>query len=136
MLFLFLYVVVTTCFGLCYNVAHERPTCHPRCAVVGTCQPNGRCLCWWGMTGPNSVYVEGGELHNRIIADYCGEPCHFTPYFKNPLCTEMDRVLDGLSGHYRGSVDEIFNSGTNKMSILGPFVLCLLVVIGNFFIGN
>jgi len=46
--------------------------CHPRCGylfwhVAGQCQPDGRCLCWWGWTGPNARYVDGGPLHNRIL---------------------------------------------------------------------
>ena len=64
--------------------------CHPRCAYLywheaGRCQPNGRCLCKWGWTGPNPTYINGGELHNYILADYCSEPCHFTHDYRNPI---------------------------------------------------
>ncbi|XP_046840335.1 tenascin-like isoform X2 [Xenia sp. Carnegie-2017] len=65
--------------------------CDPKCGNQpyfgrGVCLSNGRCLCWWGWTGPNACYVESGEYRNRIIANYCARPCHFTPYVRNPKC--------------------------------------------------
>ena len=42
------------------------------------CQTNGRCLCWWGWTGDNAVYIDGGAHNNRILANFCTRPCHYT----------------------------------------------------------
>lgn len=35
----------------------------------GICLSDGRCLCWWGWTGPNACYVEDGTYRNRIIVN-------------------------------------------------------------------
>jgi hypothetical protein len=36
---------------------------------TGACQRDGRCLCEYGWTGPNAVYVM--DSANRIVADHC-----------------------------------------------------------------
>ncbi|XP_032234699.1 protein draper isoform X2 [Nematostella vectensis] len=63
--------------------------CHPKCGQAvyrGKCLSNGRCLCWWGWTGPNSCYVNGGVYNNRILADFCGKACHYTHDYRNARC--------------------------------------------------
>ena len=57
--------------------------CNLKCGTgkyhaAGKCQNNGDCLCWWGWTGNNARYINGGKLNNRILADFCTRPCHFT----------------------------------------------------------
>ena len=54
--------------------------------ATGICQVNGRCLCWWGWTGPNAAYIDKGEFENRILADYCRIPCHYTHDRRNQQC--------------------------------------------------
>ena len=54
--------------------------CNPLCGGIGfhnigVCQTDGRCLCWWGWTGPNSNYINQGVNRNRILADHCTEQC-------------------------------------------------------------
>ena len=66
-------------------------TCHPLCGAsifhaAGACQQNGRCLCWWGWTGENAVFIKDGQNKNRIMADYCTIPCTNTNNFPNPAC--------------------------------------------------
>ena len=87
--------------ALCRSEVHG---CHIICVWMkwtgaGVCD-NGRCLCWYGWTGPNGVYIVGGELHNRIYADYCTVPCHYTRDFENPWC-----VYSGDTSGGRGAVD-------------------------------
>ena len=70
---------------------NRNSVCNPLCGsgvfhAAGICQDNGRCLCWWGWTGPNGIYINGGPLNNRILADYCMSPCHFMHDCRNPLC--------------------------------------------------
>ena len=41
--------------------------CDPKCgtgvyAHAGTCQENGRCLCFWGWTGPNAKYTTDNKI--------------------------------------------------------------------------
>lgn len=50
----------------------------------GECLRNGRCLCWWGWTGPHSCFVDGGNYNNRIIVGYCSY-CYLTPHIYS-LC--------------------------------------------------
>ena len=46
----------------------EAASCDPRCTSgQGACQSDGRCLCWWGWTGPNAVYLVSGSFKNRIL---------------------------------------------------------------------
>ena len=91
------FIALTFTFLLHYGNT-QTTTCHPNChPSAGVCQNDGRCLCWWGMTGPNGAYIDGGEMHNRIVADYCGTPCHFTADVRNPRCTDIERVLDALT---------------------------------------
>ncbi|KAL9951117.1 hypothetical protein ACROYT_G043721 [Oculina patagonica] len=66
--------------------------CDPLCGTgtyhsAGQCLSNGRCLCWWGWTGPNACYVDGGTYNNRIIADRCDRACHYTHDYRNYNCT-------------------------------------------------
>ncbi|XP_066916199.1 tenascin-like [Clytia hemisphaerica] len=51
-------------------------TCDARCqSQVGSCvtdgEYKGKCLCWWGHTGPNALFIETGGNRGRIYADYC-----------------------------------------------------------------
>lgn len=123
-----------------FSLCTKSDNCHPRCAITGTCQADGRCLCWWGLTGPNSAYVDGGSNHNRIVADYCGQPCHFTPHFKNPLCTEMEQVLDGLSNAYRSAesgpeyldAESFFSSDSKTKFTFNSVLSILLVLLGKW----
>ena len=70
----------------------RRPsTCNELCGTgifhaAGICQVNGQYLCWWGWTGPNAVYIDEGEYKNRILADYCRIPCHYTHDHRNQQC--------------------------------------------------
>ena len=78
-------------FGLDARYFYKRNNCHIFCGVsvwwnAGICQKDGRCLCWWGWTGPNGVYIDGGPQNNLILADYCTEPCHYTHDYRNPSC--------------------------------------------------
>jgi len=34
---------------------------------IGMCLPGNKCLCWWGRTGPNAVYINAGSYKNRIV---------------------------------------------------------------------
>merc|ERR1712189_156422 len=64
--------------------------CHKRCGTphgTGVCQKDGQCLCWWGWTRPNSKYLPS----NRIVADFCSIPCHYTHVFKNRKCVDNDQ---------------------------------------------
>ncbi|EDO38234.1 predicted protein, partial [Nematostella vectensis] len=54
----------------------------------GKCLSDGRCLCWWGWTGPEACYVDGGTYNNRIIADYCNDACHYTHDHRNESCVK------------------------------------------------
>ena len=41
--------------------------CDPLCGTgvythAGTCQPSGKCLCFWGWTGPNSKYTTNNKI--------------------------------------------------------------------------
>ena len=70
---------------------HLSSSCNKLCGTgvfhaAGICQENGRCLCWWGWTGPNAVYIDEGALKNRILADYCQDPCHYTHDHRNSQC--------------------------------------------------
>jgi len=63
--------------------------CHSSCYIypsIGRCLPDGRCLCAWGWTGPNSVYSTKPGYLNRIKADYCAIPCTYTMHFRNTDC--------------------------------------------------
>ncbi|XP_057301336.1 integumentary mucin C.1-like [Hydractinia symbiolongicarpus] len=74
--------------------AHRRSStpCHKSCGWLanemgGACMSDGRCLCWYGWTGPNSAYIdEQGKRHNRIVADYCTSKCDYTVENRNPIC--------------------------------------------------
>ena len=46
----------------CYNNLYSAPY-----QGKGQCLSSGRCLCWWGWTGPNACYVEKGTFTNRLI---------------------------------------------------------------------
>ena len=66
-----------------YQQDPAKSKCHQKCGTgvhhaAGKCQSNGVCLCWWGWTGDNARYINGGKLNNRILADFCTRPCHFT----------------------------------------------------------
>lgn len=60
--------------------------CNLRCGaspwhIAGRCDRNtGRCLCYYGWTGPNSRFRPG--TLNIIEADYCTEACHYTHDYK------------------------------------------------------
>ena len=78
-------------FGLEARYFYKRNNCHIFCGRsvwwnAGICQEDGRCLCWWGWTGPNGVYIDGGPRNNLILADYCTEPCHYTHDYRNLAC--------------------------------------------------
>lgn len=78
-------------FGLEARYFYKRNNCHIFCGIsvwwnAGICQKDGRCLCWWGWTGPNGVYIDGGPRNNLILADYCTEPCHYTHDYRNLRC--------------------------------------------------
>ena len=78
-------------FGLEARYFYKRNNCHIFCGIsvwwnAGICQKDGRCLCWWGWTGPNGVYIDGGPRNNLILADYCTEPCHYTHDYRNLSC--------------------------------------------------
>ncbi|XP_065642860.1 integumentary mucin C.1 [Hydra vulgaris] len=63
------------CSYMCgYSVYHD----------AGKCQQDGRCYCWWGWTGPNAEYES--ETSNRIFADFCVTPCHYTQDYRNKEC--------------------------------------------------
>ncbi|KAK3755610.1 hypothetical protein QZH41_017602, partial [Actinostola sp. cb2023] len=67
-------------------------SCDPKCESFpgqGQCQSDGRCLCWWGWTGPNATYIVTGNLTNRIMADYCTESCHYTHDYLNTSCASI-----------------------------------------------
>lgn len=67
-------------------------SCDPKCTATpgqGTCQSDGKCLCWWGWTGPNAEYILSGTLKNRIMADYCTEACHYTHDYMNASCASI-----------------------------------------------
>ena len=69
----------------------KRSICHVLCGTsvqwnAGVCQLSGSCLCRWGWTGPNGVYINVGTKPNLILADYCTKPCHFTHNFRNRTC--------------------------------------------------
>ncbi|XP_062519749.1 mucin-7-like isoform X2 [Corticium candelabrum] len=68
--------------------------CNSRCGTgiyhaVGSCQSSGRCLCWWGFTGPNAVYVVNGNLHHRILADHCTVACTYNHVYYNKQCASL-----------------------------------------------
>ena len=70
---------------------YKRTACHALCKLsvqwnVGACQENGRCLCRWGWTGPNGIYINVGNIKNLMLADYCTRPCHFTHSVRNRTC--------------------------------------------------
>ena len=61
----------------------DAESCNPLCEFPHMCQSEiGKCLCAFGWTGPNAFYIE----ENRVLADYCKQPCHYTPVVKNPAC--------------------------------------------------
>ena len=61
----------------------DAESCNPLCEFPHMCQEAmGKCLCAVGWTGPNAFYIEG----NRVLADYCTQPCHYTPIVKNLEC--------------------------------------------------
>ena len=61
----------------------DAESCNPLCEFPHMCQEAmGKCLCVVGWTGPDAFYIEG----NRVLADYCNRPCHYTPVVKNPGC--------------------------------------------------
>lgn len=69
--------------------------CQPLCGHIiyyhaGKChldnygRKTGRCLCWWGWTGPGAEYRADG----RILANYCVLPCYYTKGFHNEVCAQ------------------------------------------------
>eukprot|EP00118_Oscarella_pearsei_P022932 m.269252 g.269252 ORF g.269252 m.269252 type:complete len:104 (+) comp40534_c1_seq41:1575-1886(+) len=75
-----------------FNV--QAQACNPRCGAgvywaAGKCQSDGRCLCWWGWTGPNGQYIVSGQNHHRIKADYCETACNYNNAYYNPSCASM-----------------------------------------------
>ncbi|XP_062519594.1 uncharacterized protein LOC134194669 [Corticium candelabrum] len=68
--------------------------CNSRCGTgiyhaAGSCQSSGRCLCWWGFTGPNAVYIVNGKLHHRILADHCTVACTYNHVYYNKQCASL-----------------------------------------------
>ena len=69
---------------LCVISAPPSASCDPKCTATpgqGTCQSDGKCLCWWGWTGPNAQYILSGTLKNRIMVlmnkwFWCDFSCH------------------------------------------------------------
>eukprot|EP00111_Clytia_hemisphaerica_P022256 TCONS_00065421-protein len=93
---------------LSVNCYHKE--CHPRCGaipwhVAGMCDGlTGRCICFYGWTGPNSKFRIG--TRNKIEADYCSEACHYTHDYRNTQCvyrgtgpTEAYKECQPLCGH-------------------------------------
>ncbi|XP_062520130.1 multiple epidermal growth factor-like domains protein 10 isoform X2 [Corticium candelabrum] len=73
---------------------HSTTVCNSRCGTgiyhaAGSCQSNGRCLCWWGFTGPNAVYIVNGNLHHRILADHCTVACTYNQAYYNKQCANL-----------------------------------------------
>ncbi|CAB4027858.1 multiple epidermal growth factor-like domains 11, partial [Paramuricea clavata] len=109
--------------GECKVPTSTTPTmpCDPKCGNPpyfgrGICLSDGRCLCWWGWTGPNACYVEDGTYRNRIIADYCAKACHFTPYVRNPKC--LNGSWDG------GQVTKTTEKTPTEVQITAPNRKC------------
>ena len=61
--------------------------CQPNVYRSKCQQPSGRCLCFYGWTGPNANYNTGDGIEKtKILADYCQTPCHYTHDYSNPAC--------------------------------------------------
>ena len=72
------------CEQLCGHIIYYHAG---KCQVDKYGRQTGRCLCWWGWTGPGAQFRADG----RIVADYCVLPCYYTKGFHNRICA---RAMD------------------------------------------
>ncbi|KAJ7386400.1 hypothetical protein OS493_008524 [Desmophyllum pertusum] len=98
--------------------------CDPLCGTGsyygrGTCKSNGRCLCWWGWTGPNACYVDGGTYNNRILADRCVDACHYTHDYRNYNC-----IKGSSTTKLSTQPPTTGNPGTGSRTTAAPAVPC------------
>ena len=90
--------------------------CDPLCEAIGfhdtgICQIDGRCLCWWGWTGPNAVYINEGVYTNRILADHCTARCRYNHAAQNPECAKTAATNKTVS-----ETNQTTTSVTNNIS--------------------
>ena len=75
---------------------NNKPTCVEECEHAGLnygskCVADNRCLCHYGYTGPNAIYIRDPthEHYKHVVADSCTVPCHYTAdYLTNPACAD------------------------------------------------
>eukprot|EP00111_Clytia_hemisphaerica_P005405 TCONS_00015622-protein len=79
----------------CTALGLECTRCDDLCGVGGWCVLNTdflpRCLCDYGFTGSQSVYITGATGYttlslNRVRAFDCKTKCFYSPYVRNPRC--------------------------------------------------
>lgn len=69
--------------------------CHGNCGGgAGRCLSCGRCLCWYGWSGPNGEYITEGDFIDHILADDCSMECPNTPDYHPLNCTLYKEVKD------------------------------------------
>eukprot|EP00112_Aurelia_sp_Birch-Aquarium-sp1_P010107 Seg2175.7 transcript_id=Seg2175.7/GoldUCD/mRNA.D3Y31 product="hypothetical protein" protein_id=Seg2175.7/GoldUCD/D3Y31 len=85
----------------------KKKGCSPYCGKTsgsGKCEKDGKCLCWWGRTGPNSFYVKRGKKKGRIQAEFCEWSCDYSPTNQRADCADNGvGAEDYYSDHSSGS---------------------------------
>ena len=99
---------------------HFTDACHPMCGTgifhaVGICQQDNRCLCWWGWTGKNAVYIDDGVYRNRILADYCTVQCFYSGFYRNPECASAMRITSTPTVTTAAIINTAKSSTTKKI---------------------
>lgn len=86
---------------MCYGAGLDCTHCSS-CYPGGWCITNPgnkpKCLCMYGWTGPNAEWVpdtsDPAWGKNRIRADNCLEPCHYTHHVRNQTCVHhVDPII-------------------------------------------
>lgn len=78
--------------------------CGDKCGTphgTGSCQSDGKCLCWYGWTGPSASFVKSGSNKGKVKADHCQWACHWTHDYQNADCVDDDN--GNCSGSDSGS---------------------------------
>eukprot|EP00112_Aurelia_sp_Birch-Aquarium-sp1_P010106 Seg2175.6 transcript_id=Seg2175.6/GoldUCD/mRNA.D3Y31 product="hypothetical protein" protein_id=Seg2175.6/GoldUCD/D3Y31 len=99
-------VILIFVLALTYDVsAHAVQSCSPDCGKTfgtGSCLSDGKCLCYWGFTGPSAKYKKHGS-YMKIEANHCEWICSWTHDLQNAECVDED--VGGCSGSEDESSD-------------------------------
>lgn len=84
-------VVLAICKELNLN-CYPCSDCYPGGWCIKEPKLEPKCFCAYGWTGPKAAYIPSNSnsvaAQNRIRADNCRQPCHYTHSYRNGSCVE------------------------------------------------